>query len=355
MIEAMLVEQAEEKIREVLSEISMFSLGRPQREVTLDAGSGNRLDLLIPYVMQDGEHKLLVEIKHGVQPRMIPAIEAQLRRHRQDPEREHFMLYADFVSERSAQVCKEYAINYMDAMGNCRIVLPGVHVEVKSAERPKRERRELRSLFSEKSSRLLNMLLSHGAGRHWKISELAESCEVSLGLASRIKQKLLDEGYGEKGLSGIRLLDPGQLLSDWARQYSRKVVQKKEYYSLLGESKKTEAIQKAANAHCALSGFSAAKWIAPYAKASTESFYVDGEGEQVLVKLLDLKEVDSGANVVIEYPKDPFVLKSAAQLKSGIRHANDIQTYLDLSTFGERGQEAAKHLLHQVIIPTQMN
>ena len=355
MNESELAEQAEEKIRGVLSEISMLGLGQSRREVAFDVGSKQILDLLIPYSTQDGEHRLLVEIKSGVQPRMIPAIEAQLRSFRQDPEREHFMLYTDFVSERSAQVCKEYAINYMDAMGNCWIALPSIHVEVKSAERPKRERRELRSLFSEKSSRVLNVILSNGADRHWKISELAERCEISLGLASRVKQKLLDEGYAETGLPGIRLLEPGQLLSDWARQYSRKIIHKKEFYTLLNESEKTEAFQEAAlddaDVHCTLSGFSAAKWIAPYAKANIDSFYADKEGEQGLVKLLDLKEVDSGANVVIEYPKDPFVLKNSARSKNGIRHVNDVQTFLDLCTFGERGQEAAEHLLHQVIMP----
>ena len=333
----------------------MVDLGQPQREVALKVGSNSyRLDLLIPFAMHDGEHALLVEVKDRVHPRMIPAIEAQLRRCQRDPEREHLMLYADFVSERSARVCKEYSINYMDAMGNCRIVLPGIHFEIKSEERPKREKRELRSLFSAKSSRALNLLLSHDVDRHWKVSELAERCDISLGLVSRVKQKLLSEGYAEGGLSGIRILEPRQLLSDWAKQYSRKIVQKKEFYTLLDESERVDAFPKVFgdnDVHCALNGFSAAQWIAPYAKANTDSFYVDEEGERALTELLDLKKVDSGGNVIIEYPKDPFVLKASARLKSGIRHANHIQTFLDMGTFGERGEEAAEHLLNQVIVP----
>ena len=93
-----------------------------------------------------------------------------------------------------------------------------------------------------------------------------------------------------------------------------------------------------------LSGLSSAKWLAPYVKSSSEHFYADKAGIELLKKYLELEPIGLGPNVIIEEPKDSFVFKEAIECAPGLKCANAVQTYLDLYIAGEREQEAAEHI-----------
>lgn len=90
--------------------------------------------------------------------------------------------------------------------------------------------------------------------------------------------------------------------------------------------------------------FSAADWIAPFARTGRTYFYADERGLARLQSGLNLQSAAKGANIDILVPNDPDVFRTALRLQNGLVVTGPVQTYLDLSIAGERGREAAEHL-----------
>jgi hypothetical protein len=70
-----------------------------------------------------------------------------------------------------------------------------------------------------------------------------------------------------------------------------------------------------------------------------------------LIQGLEAKRGDSGANLVLAVPKDPFVLYQSRAI-DGIDVVSPLQLYLDLRKQPGRGEEAAQEILKREIIPT---
>ena len=90
--------------------------------------------------------------------------------------------------------------------------------------------------------------------------------------------------------------------------------------------------------------FSAAQWLAPYARAATHFLYADKAGLDVLQHELKLSSAAKGENVVITQLNDPGLFRDRVEPAPGIICTSLVQTYLDLAAAGERGREAADHL-----------
>ncbi|MEK7880223.1 MAG: hypothetical protein AAB285_10225, partial [candidate division NC10 bacterium] len=84
---------------------------------------------------------------------------------------------------------------------------------------PRLERRPLRALFAPKASRVLRVLLEDPK-RSWQVQALAPQAEVSLGLAFKVKQRILDLEYAQEEEEGLRLIKPAELLREWGVSYS---------------------------------------------------------------------------------------------------------------------------------------
>ena len=152
------------------------------------------------------------------------------------------------------------------------------------------------------------------------------------------------------------MIQPAGLLHDWQKLYKKNVVNgNSSYYTLLNGDEKQKAIEGAfieaeeRGALIMLSGLSAARWMAPYARMISERFYADKPGREILKNHLSLRRVDAGPNVIIEEPKDPYLFEEAIECGPNLKCANEIQTYLDLSIAGEREREAAEHLESEVL------
>ena len=97
-------------------------------------------------------------------------------------------------------------------------------------------------------------------------------------------------------------------------------------------------------AHVLLAAFSAARWLAPFARYPSQMFYADEVGESILRNRLQLEPVSKGENVIIERPADDGILADRIEAAPGVWCTGLVQTYLDLHAAGERGAEAAEHL-----------
>ena len=136
---------------------------------------------------------LVVEERRLGQPREVRTAVLQLESYLKQLPKDvpHYgLLLAPFVSEESAKICTEAGIGYADLAGNAQLSFDQVFIETRGADNPFREKRETRSLFAPRATRVLRVLLQ-GPLRPWKVTELSESARVSLGWVSAVRQQLL--------------------------------------------------------------------------------------------------------------------------------------------------------------------
>ena len=94
----------------------------------------------------------------------------------------------------------------------------------------------------------------------------------------------------------------------------------------------------------AFSSFSAAQWLAPYARTGTHYFQATEAGLEALQSALKLSSAAKGENVMLSLLDDADLLRDTQEPAPGAVCTSPIQTYLDLYHAGERGREAADHL-----------
>ena len=258
---------------------------------------------------------------------------------------------APYISPASAELCGQDGTNYLDLSGNCRLVFDNSFVEREGRPNLFAEKRDLRSLYSPRSSRVMRVLLAN-PGEAWKVKELAGESEVSLGLASNVKKLLEDREWVRKTEDGLELVEPVKLLMEWSENYSFRKNRVRDCYSL----KPAADLEADLAAVCfkrkvpyALTGFSAAARDAPMVRSPRAMAYVEKPLDEILAAL-GLNKVTSGANVTLLEPYDEGVFYGA-EMEEGIRLASPVQVYLDLKGFRGRGEEAAEKLLDEVIRP----
>lgn len=259
---------------------------------------------------------------------------------------------ATYISKRSAEICKEMNVGYLDLSGNCRFAFDSIFIEREVLENKKVEKRPLRSLFSPKSSRVVRIMLEDPS-RAWQVQDLSETAEISIGLASKVKQKLLELDFAMAAPGGLKLKEPEDVLYEWSRDYSYRDNESLGCYAPDGMHALEEHLRdycKLKNTNYALTLFSASNRIAPFVRGiSMSSAFVDADLDQV-AKDLGWKPVPSGANFLLLKPLDEFILRGTRTGKDGTV-VSDIQLYLDLASHKTRGQEAAEFLLEQKIRP----
>jgi hypothetical protein len=104
------------------------------------------------------------------------------------------------------------------------------------------------------------------------------------------------------------------------------------------------------NIRYGLTGFSGSSRYAPAVRYQRVMAYIQEEIDE-LIETLDIKPVDSGANVMLLKPYDDGVFYRL-QERDGSLVVSPIQIYLDLLSYRGRGEEAAEVLLNKVIKPT---
>jgi len=185
--------------------------------------------------------------------------------------------------------------------------------------------------------------------RSWRVAELAEAAAVSLGHISNIRLALLDREWAEVGPNGLFLSQPGHLLDAWRDAYEPPAGKRLAFYTTLhGKAFETGARGALASANqsgaAIFASFSAAHWLAPYARTGSQYFYADQAGAKALQQVLKLSSVAKGENVVVTQLDDRGVFRDVIEPGPGILCTSAVQTYLDLAAAGERGREAADYL-----------
>ena len=319
--------------------------------------SGHRLDAWIDLNHNGSRYALLMEIKPNGAPRFARSAVYQLEsciahlhrsEHRDDTRQFIPMLVSPYLSPESRSICLDHNVAYLDLYGNAHLAFGNVYIERSVPDRPKSEVRAQRSLFTPKAGAILRVLLGDPA-RPWRVTDLAEAANASLGHVSNIRKALLDREWIEIRDDGLVLAQPGALLNTWRENYRQPAGHHISGYTVLHGDQLRNRLSGSLNpgpqpprAICASN--SAAEWIAPYVRGGTQSFYADEPGARILQEALQLTHAAQGANVILRIPNDETLFEDAFEPAPGIFCASPVVTYLDLWNGNDRDREAADHL-----------
>jgi hypothetical protein len=340
--------EAVHRMEALLAEVPFLSVERVEREV-LDPNHRREADFLLEIKANGRSQRLVCEVKSNGQPRIVRAAIDQLRYFLSPGQRGTYgVVIAPYLSPAAQELCRKEDIGFLDFEGNCRLVFNGVFIERAVPLRPSTERRELKSIFAPKSAQVLRLLL-RDPKCPWKVAELAQRAGVSLGHASNVRTALIDREWARSDPEGLVLTDPDALLENWRDVYTRPQGQQLPFYTTRHgnalQQRLPEVLQEAnRKGRAILASFSAAQWLAPYARTSTSHFYANDKGLSVLRERLDLSSPARGENVIVMQIKDEGLFRDAVEPAAHLLCTSPVQTYLDLYVAGERGREAAEHL-----------
>ncbi len=345
MVEKDLENRVKERLEELFIKVPFIRLKRWKKEARTP--EGRRVDLAAEILAKGEPWQLLVEVKSSGEPRYVRGAVQQLRSLLSNRRRAYGIVSAPYISADAGKICRDEGIGYLDLAGNCGLTFANLFIERQGIPKPTEARRPLRSLYAPKAGRLLRALLEEPK-RVWTLKALAETARVSLGLAFKVKQRLLDFEFVAEGNEGLVLEKPEELLRQWGANYSYARNDAFECYSQ-GDPAQLEAALagycRKTGARYAFTMFSGAARVAPYARYLKGSAYVIG-GPPEIAKTLEWKQVSSGANFTLLRPYDDGVFYEAREI-GGDSVVSDIQLYLDLVGSKARGEEAATFLLEQ--------
>ncbi len=347
--EKKIVAGIENQLQSILGKIPAISALLIRRDV---GGAGAGFNLIANFNLEGKQTEIIVDLRDSVSPKGLRSMCEQIRgRILKASENTYPMIAANYFSEASIEVCKEFGIGCLDLQGNCHIAFDSLYVEISGRKNENPAATTLRSAFSPKSSRVSRVLLSD-PGRWWQIQEVANAAEVSIGLVSNVKVRLLDEELLQELGKRIRVKSPERLIKTWLEKYSYRSNERREYYSL----ESSAALEISLAGACgeleipyALGLFSGANKVAPFVRMEKVFAYISVNIDFVAERL-GLKRVSSGANVVLLSPYDQGVFYGS-RIVEGVQVASDLQLYLDLKTYRGRGEEAADELYRKILEP----
>ena len=274
---------------------------------------------------------------------------------------------ARHVSPRTAELCAEQGLSWIDMAGNCRITGPGIHIERTGNPPATRLQRHGADLSSWAAARVLRALLApECTGRRWTQRELEFETQnpsqpmwpttpASLGLVNKVVRHLRDESFlTSLPESGFIVSDPLRLLAAWRDAYRYRDHVREGHFTLLQGAKLAAAllkIQIIPECPLVLASFSAADIQAPAIRQQKTWLYVHPARIPEVRTALEAKPVDSGENIVMLTPADDGVFYQLDKTIGRLSCTNAVQTYVDLRHGAGRGDEAAEAILEQRLKP----
>lgn len=265
-----------------------------------------------------------------------------------------FILVSPYISDRTAQICEENGIGYFDHAGNCLFVGHSIYLSERGNKNPQPKQYSAVSIFERSSvvSSLILRELFEDTGKVWKLKHLSEKVGCSIGQVSKVMGFLIRNAWAVKTAEGYAVSEPGLVLEEWGRAYGGKEVFSYSCYSLDSPSVlegKLRKLKQDMGIDSYLTGLSGGVRYAPVVRYSKVHLYMAPEDIQEAVGYLGIKEVDSGANVVIFPLENDSYIKGCRIIK-GDMVVSPLQVYLDSLQLRGRGEEMAEAVLKKEII-----
>ena len=306
------------------------------------------IDLWVQISAPDGRRaEVAVEAKSRFEPRdalTATSIASTL----DDPV--SLLVVSPFLSKATRERLQEAGLNWLDLSGNVRLVIdePGLFVATEgAARRPGTTKRPARSLKGVSAGRVVRALLA--AQLPIGVGELAKQADADPGYVSRVLELLNERALVERKKRGPVLeVDRARLMRQWAEEAplsTRGAVQT--YLEPRGLSSLVENLPQT-SVPFAITGSLSAQRFAPVAPPRLAQLYVD-ENPEELVKQLELRAADVGANVQLIRPNDKTILQTAVRAADGLSYVTALQTVADLLTSPGRGPAEGEELLRWML------
>jgi hypothetical protein len=325
--------------------------------------SGSGFDLLVTVPLPGGgKAALCVECKKELRPSVFRMLADRIFSPAGRPKVVVPVLALPWVSPRVAELCVEHGWSWFDLAGNHRLDVPGFLQLQHTGNEPVHERpRPTANLSTREAGRVIRvLLLPDHAGMRWTQREMQKHCQpkVSLGLVNKVVRHLRDEAFIEAAENdGFRLRDPLKLLLAWRDAYRFERHERRGFFTLWQGKKLHDALARLGartGGFAVYAAFSAADFQAPHVRQPKTWLYVRENEVSKFEEIVEAKPVESGENLVVLIPDDDGVFHlSDGGMMGNNRMActNAVQTYVDLSHCGGRGEEAAEALLEQRLKP----
>lgn len=307
--------------------------------------------LTIEYVNKD-KTNIVIEFKNTSFPKTIEESCKQLKSMNLNL---YCIILAPSFSKKSASICINNNIGYLDSAGNCFINFDNVFINIsgeKNVNLPKQ--RGLTSIYERSSvvsSKILRLMFSD-IHRKWKLSEISEKVGCSIGQVAKVKKFLLDNIQITQTKDGIELRNPEEILKEWASVYHKKENEVIECYSLDDVSEieaKLAMMKKEIGIDYYLTGFSGGSRYQPIIRYHKVHCYIMSENIEKVMKYLDCKRVKGGSNIDFIIPYNNCIFDFSEE-KNGSSIVSPIQLYLDCMGLKNRGEELAEAILEKDIL-----
>jgi hypothetical protein len=315
-----------------------WRLKRSVRETR--AGKRTVADVLVTLAGPgDQATSIIVEAKSRLEPQNVEGLAGQLA-----DSSEPVLVVAPYLSPRTRERLIASGLNFADLTGNIRLVLskPALFIDARGAdENPTPSLRERRSLKGPKAGRIVRTLCDFRSPIG--LRDLAKRANVDAGYASRVVQYLIRDALVTRtGRGPITSVDWAALLWRWSEEYSPlKAGRATSFLAPRGLPAVVGALKKLRGGYT-VSGSWAANLLAPIGPARLLLCYADDVS--ALAKRLDLRQVDSGMNVVLAQPFDPVVAERTIK-RDRLVIAAPSQIVADLMTSPGRGPNEAEALI----------
>jgi hypothetical protein len=313
------------------------------------ANPGRSVDALIELVSPQGDDvTLVVEVKKSVVTRDLPNVVEQLRNYasRADEEPPIPLLIARYLSSSAQTWLTDRDVPYADATGNIRISLdrPALFLrDVGASKDPWRgPGRPRGTLIGEPPARVVRALVDFEPP--FSVPQLVALSGASTGATYRVVDFLEEQALIERAPRGpIEMVRWQKVLERWGKDYGfmrtnsvRRYLQPRGLTALMGGLAAVRDIRYAVTGSVA-----AQKW-APYAPPRLATIYAD-DPDRLAIEL-DLREIDTGANVLIATSTFDVVFERT-QSYEGVTIVAPSQAAVDLMTGPGRNPAEAQAVI----------
>ena len=264
------------------------------------------------------------------------------------------VVIAATMTSKAREILAEAGVGSVDGLGNVRLELPGLIIRITSTKRAHPSAVPTR--LSGKSGLIAQAMLLD-IDRYWHVSDLAERCAVSAGLAHRVLRRLEGEGIVEALRSGPnktrRLSNPPALLDLWAEENRDRPLRQPSFLLAQTSDHLISSLcdgLETAGVDYALTGSAAAARIAPFLTdvPIAEVWLASTADARDVGAELGAAPVGAGPNVVFLQERDDGPLAFRTR-ENGVWMVNVFRLYVDVRRNPRRGREQGDHLRREVI------
>ena len=297
----------------------------------------------------DGEgHDLGIVTKRSLNPmeagQLLDTIGLQATTSLRGPKPVDVAIIAPYLSERTRDVITGRGVSYIDSTGNMRLQSdkPALYILTTGANKdPWPDDQPLKSLRGRGAGRALRAVVDFRPP--YGVRELAGRANVSPATLARVIDLLARDALLTRDARGrVNDVDWAGCLRRWSNDYE--FATSNQTTAFLAPRGLSDLTSKLATVkwRYALSGSLAAQSFSPIAPARLGLLYVDDI--ETAVRGLDLREVDSGTNVLIAEPFDPVVYERTTK-RDGLTLTAMTQVAADLLTGSGRMPSEGEELI----------